>query len=210
MCVSLSSADGVHPATELTVLIFPQCCCFMIGATALHEYGPEQFHLRHELQEFRIEGAGLGVDGTTATSARIRDQDINPTPFLDDARHHYLDRSAVMDIDLNTDGGAARRLDLHDCAIAAHVLRLGLEFFIRAQIHIGDRDLGPQPGEPLRVGTSETPCCTRYDRNLSGDAIRRSLMPRSVRADSSDGRPPLPMRQEEVWSGKGSLRPRVG
>jgi hypothetical protein len=145
--------------------------------------GPEQVHLRHELQECRIKGTGLGVDGTIATSARIRDQDINPTPFLDDARHHYLDRSAVMDIDLNTDGGAARGLDLHDCAIAAHVLRLGLEFFIRAQIHIGDRDLGPQPGEPLRVGTSETPCCTRYDRNLSGDAIRRSLMPRSA----SDG-----------------------
>jgi hypothetical protein len=36
MCVSLSSAEGVVPATELTVMIFPERCCFMIGATALH------------------------------------------------------------------------------------------------------------------------------------------------------------------------------
>jgi len=28
---------GCDPATELTVMILPERCCFMIGATALHE-----------------------------------------------------------------------------------------------------------------------------------------------------------------------------
>jgi hypothetical protein len=29
--------EGAVPATELTVMIFPERCCFMVGATALHE-----------------------------------------------------------------------------------------------------------------------------------------------------------------------------
>jgi hypothetical protein len=47
-------------------MIFPELCCFMIGATALHElHRSERVHLRDKLQERRIERAG-----------RIRDEHI--------------------------------------------------------------------------------------------------------------------------------------
>jgi hypothetical protein len=36
MRASPPSAEGAVPATELTVMIFLERCCFMIGATALH------------------------------------------------------------------------------------------------------------------------------------------------------------------------------
>jgi hypothetical protein len=62
----------------------------------------------------------------------------------------------VTDIDLDSESDTARSRDLGDGAVGSHVLRLGLELLIRAQVKVGDRDLGPQPGEALRVGTSET------------------------------------------------------
>jgi hypothetical protein len=34
-------------------------------------------------------------------SAFVRDQDIDPTPFLDGLRHHCLDRFVVSDNDLD-------------------------------------------------------------------------------------------------------------
>jgi hypothetical protein len=35
-------------------------------------------------------------NGSTTTAARIRDQDINPAPLLDDPRDHCLDRLVVV------------------------------------------------------------------------------------------------------------------
>jgi hypothetical protein len=49
----------------------------------------------------------------------------------------------VTDIDLDPQSGAARCLNLGDGAIGGHVL--GLEFLIRAQVQISDRDLAPNP-----------------------------------------------------------------
>jgi hypothetical protein len=63
---------------------------------------PEQVHLGDKLQERRIETAGLCIDGPAAISARIRDQDINSAPLLDDPRYHCFDRLAITDIDLDS------------------------------------------------------------------------------------------------------------
>jgi hypothetical protein len=101
------------------------------------------------------------------TAASIRDEYIYPTPFLDHARHHRLDRLVITDIHLDTQRGSTRRLDLGNRALGGHVFRLGLELLVRAQIEVSDGDLGAQPGEPLRVGSTETTRAARYDRNLS-------------------------------------------
>src|SRR6266446_9231558 len=53
--------------------------------------GPEVVHRRDKLQERRVKGAGFGIHGPTTTAARIRDQDMDPTTLLDDARRHGLD-----------------------------------------------------------------------------------------------------------------------
>jgi hypothetical protein len=66
--------------------------------------GPEQIHLGDQLQQRRVERAGLRLDGFTATADRIRDQDIDSAPFLDNPRryrHNRLDRLAIADIDLD-------------------------------------------------------------------------------------------------------------
>jgi hypothetical protein len=70
---------------------------------------------------------------------------IDPAPFLDDTRHHRLDSLVIADIDLDSQSSPARRLDLHDRAVSGHFLGLGLEFLIRVQVQVGDRDLGPSP-----------------------------------------------------------------
>jgi hypothetical protein len=63
--------------------------------------GPEQIHRHDKLQQRRIKGACLGIDGPTATAACIRDRDIDPTPLLDDVRDQCLDRLMVTDIELD-------------------------------------------------------------------------------------------------------------
>jgi hypothetical protein len=63
--------------------------------------GPKQVHLHDKLQQRRIEPARLCVHGPTATAASICDQHIDPPPFLDDPRHHRLDRLTVTDINLD-------------------------------------------------------------------------------------------------------------
>jgi hypothetical protein len=55
-----------------------------------------------------------------------------------------------MDNDLDPKGGATRCLDLGDGVVGGHVFGFGPEFLIGPQIQVGDRDLGPQPGQPLR------------------------------------------------------------
>ena len=80
-------------------MIFQERCCFMIGETALHEQTVPKVHLRHELEERWIEAAGLRIDGSTPTSARIRHEHVDPTPLLDNPRHHCFDRLMVTDID---------------------------------------------------------------------------------------------------------------
>src|SRR6516162_10440621 len=69
--------------------------------------------------------------------------------------YHRFDRLVVADINLDPQSGAACGLDLGDRAVGGHILRLGLEFLIRAQVQIGDRDSCAQPGEPLRICPSE-------------------------------------------------------
>ena len=60
--------------------------------TALHGIdGPEQVHPDDKLQERRIEIAGFRVDRPTATAANIRNEDIDPAPFLDDTREFLGD-----------------------------------------------------------------------------------------------------------------------
>jgi hypothetical protein len=78
------------------------------------------------------------VSTPTTTSARIRDEHVDSTPCPDDPRHHCLDSLVVTDSDLDADGSTARRLDLSDRAVGGHVLGLGLEFLIRAQVQVGD------------------------------------------------------------------------
>jgi len=73
----------------------------------------------------------------------------------------------ITDIDLDPQSGAARCLNLGDRAVAGHVLRLSLEFLIRVQVEVGDRDLGPQSGEPLSVGPSEAAGCAGDDRHFA-------------------------------------------
>jgi hypothetical protein len=102
-------------------MIFSERCCFTIGATALHDY-TRTGSSPSELKERRIEAAGLGIHGPTTTSTRIRDQDIDPAPFLDDARHHSLNRFPVTYTDLYP---GARRLDLGDRAVGGHLLGFG-------------------------------------------------------------------------------------
>jgi hypothetical protein len=75
------------------------------GVARVH--GPEQVHLCDKLQERRIEGAGFGVHGPTATASRIRDQHVNTTPLLDHPRDHRLDRLVVTDIDFDPQSGPA-------------------------------------------------------------------------------------------------------
>jgi hypothetical protein len=117
--------------------------------------------------ERRIKAAGLLIHRPTSTAASIGDQDINAAPLGDDPRHHRVDRLVVGHIDLDPQCGATHRLDLSDGAVAGHVLGLGLEFLIRVQVEVGDCDFGPQPGEPFRVGASETSCRARDDRHLA-------------------------------------------
>jgi hypothetical protein len=111
-----------------------------LASTRRRLYDPPacQIHFRHKFQERRIEGASLGVHGPTTTSARIRDEHVDSTPCPDDPRHHCLDSLVVTDSDLDADGSTARRLDLSDRAVGGHVLGLGLEFLIRAQVQVGD------------------------------------------------------------------------
>src|SRR5437868_15258565 len=71
----------------------------------------------------------------------------------------------VTDINLDTYGSAARRLNLGDRAVGGHVLGPGLEFLIRAWVQVGHRDLRTQSGEPLRVCTPETTRRARDDRH---------------------------------------------
>jgi hypothetical protein len=42
----------------------------------------------------------------TTTASCIRDQDIDPTPRLEDARNHRLDRLVIVDIYVDPQGGA--------------------------------------------------------------------------------------------------------
>jgi hypothetical protein len=97
--------------------------------------------------------------------ACIRDEDIDSTPLLDHPRDHCLDRLMVTDIDLDAYGNTARSLDLGDGGVRRHVLGLGLEFLIRAQVEVGDRDLGT----PIRRGASREP--------VRDHALRRSRQP---------------------------------
>ena len=99
MCVSLSSADSAIPATELTVMIFPERCCFITGAGGVARIdGPEQVHLGDELQEPQIEG-GPGVNGLTTTAASTAVKPIqrnSPPPWFEihplDRQSHYIRR----------------------------------------------------------------------------------------------------------------------
>ena len=147
-------------------MIFPECCCFIIGAAALQQYTVPQVHLRDELQERRIEGASLRIDGSTATSTRIRDEHIDPAPRLNDPRHHCLDRLVIADVDFHSQGDTARCLNLGDRTLGSHVLRLGLELLIRVQVEVSYRDFGPQPGESFRISTTQTARRARDDRHL--------------------------------------------
>jgi len=62
-------------------MIFPERCCFITGGDGVARIdGPVQVYFRDKVQERRIEGAGLGVHRPTTTSARVRDQDIDPAP----------------------------------------------------------------------------------------------------------------------------------
>ena len=49
----------------------------------------------------------------------------------------------IADIDFDPQSGPARSLDLGDRGVGGHVPRLGLEFLVRAQVEVSDRDLGP-------------------------------------------------------------------
>jgi hypothetical protein len=73
----------------------------------------------------------------------------------------------VTDIDLDPQSGATRCLDLGDRGVRRHVLGLGLEFLKRAQVQVSDRDLGPQSGEPLRIGPSKAAGCAGDDRHFA-------------------------------------------
>src|SRR5260370_35981390 len=68
---------------------------------------------------------------------------------------------------------ATRGLDLGDGVVGGHVIGLGLELLVGAQIQVGDRDLGPQPGEPLCVSPPETTCCTGNDSHLAVQLAHR-------------------------------------
>jgi len=57
-------------------------------------------------------GAGLGVHGPNATAACVRDQDVDPTPSLDDPNNHQRYRLVVGHVDLDTQSGAVRCLNL--------------------------------------------------------------------------------------------------
>jgi hypothetical protein len=150
--------------------------------------GPEQVHFRHKFQERRIEGAGLSIHGPTTTSARIRDEHVDSTPRLDDPRHHCLDSLVVTDIDLDADGSTARRLDLSDGPVGGHVFGFDLEFLIGVQVKVGDRDFGPQTGEPFCVGSSKTSGRARHDRNLTVQLVQGGLSSLACRISDSGSR----------------------
>ena len=63
-------------------------------------------------QDRRIKGAGLRVHRPATTASCIRDQDIDPAPFLDDTRDHRLDSLTVANVDLDPQRDATCRLDL--------------------------------------------------------------------------------------------------
>jgi len=75
----------------------------------------------------RSKGAGLRVHGPTATAACMCDQDIDPTPFLDDPHYQRLDRLVVPEIHLDPHCGAARSFDLCDArrSTVALIARIG-------------------------------------------------------------------------------------
>jgi len=94
------------------MMILPEPWCFTIGPTRWTNTRSEQVHLHDKLQERRVKGAGLGVHGPTATAACIRDQDVDPTPSLDDPNNHQRYRLVVGHVDLDTQSGAVRCLNL--------------------------------------------------------------------------------------------------
>jgi hypothetical protein len=68
------------PTTELTVMIFPDRCFFLIGATALTVTLCRTDSFRQKLQKRRIKGTRFGVHRPTPTAAGIRDEDIDTPP----------------------------------------------------------------------------------------------------------------------------------
>ena len=94
------------------MMILPEPWCFTIGPTRWTNTRSEQVHLHDKLQERRVKGAGLGVHGPTATAACIHDQDVDPTPSLDDPNNHQRYRLVVGHVDLDTQSGAVRCLNL--------------------------------------------------------------------------------------------------
>jgi hypothetical protein len=63
-----------------------------------------------------------------------------------------------------------------------HILGLGLEFLIRAQVQVNYRDPRGQSGEPLRVGTSET---TRRAERSIGSGLPEGGVHAQVGIDGS-------------------------
>jgi hypothetical protein len=101
------------PATELTVDDLARTLLLHDrGDRVARIDGPEQIHIHDKLQERRVKGAGPCIHRPTATAARIRDQDIDPTPSLDDPRNHRRYRLVVGHVDLDTQIGAVRCLYL--------------------------------------------------------------------------------------------------
>jgi len=76
---------------------FPRTLLLHYRGDGVARIDREQIHRRQELQERRIDGACLRIDGPTATAACIRDQHIDQTPCLDDPRYDCLDRRVVPD-----------------------------------------------------------------------------------------------------------------
>ena len=99
------------PVTELTVLIFSERCCFVNGATALHEYTvPKQVHRRGD---YRSVGSRVlaWCPWPTTTPSCIRDEQIDPTPSPR-RRNHRRYRLVAGLVDLDTQSGAVRCLNL--------------------------------------------------------------------------------------------------
>jgi hypothetical protein len=135
-------------------MIFPERCCFIIGATALHEYTvPNRFISVTSCKSAGSRVLALVSMGRPRPPPAIRDEHIHPTPLLDDPRNHCLDRLMIPDINLDAHGSATRRLDLADRAVGGHVLGLDLEFLMRVQVQVGDRD----PSHPIWRGAWRKP-----------------------------------------------------
>ena len=126
------------------------------GCDGVHAVdGAVVVHFGHQMQQRGFQRARLGIDRAASAAAGIAHQDVDAAPGVHDFLDHGLDRFFVGDVHLDPDGLPAAGIDFIDRAVAGHGFGLGLEFFVRSQVEVGDRDFRAEAGEAAGVGAPE-------------------------------------------------------